>query len=233
MKKNLIVTAVLVAALGMAAGQTIAYFTATDTKENTFTVGNLKIEETEPAWTDGTDGKDMYPGLTLYKDPTVTNVSTGNTGEEPAYFRMIMEIKDVSGARVTDPDRLKLILNTIRYDSTYDQSKFTSSILKEGQDKGYASSVLKDIPMFNDNLFTQDSAHSDSGIYCYNYNGTLGIGSKATLFTNIVIPSDWGNEELKALGEYSIHISVEAIQSKGFSSQKDAFEALDKEISGT
>ena len=79
MKKK-ILTLGLVAALSATAaiGGTLAYFTDTADATNTFTVGNVEIELTEPKWTEAvknTDGKmeNVYPGQILDKDPTVTN----------------------------------------------------------------------------------------------------------------------------------------------------------------
>ena len=230
MKKNLILAAAALAATGIIVGQTVAYFTSTQTQTNTFTVGDLEIEETEPAWDDATDGKDMYPGTTLYKDPTVKNITSGEAGGEPGYFRMYVEVKDTaSGARVTDNERLGLILDTIRYDKTYDQAAQTAVTLKENKKPGYALSDLTGIPHFNTDEFEEDTSRSSSGLYCYNYKSTLGIGQKATLFTHVVIPTEWNQTQMEKLGSYKLDITVEAIQSKGFNNASEAFLALDQE----
>lgn len=74
MKKK-ILTLGLVAALSATAaiGGTLAYFTDSKVATNTFTVGNVQINLTEPNWPEnGVD--DIYPGQTLAKDPTVTNI---------------------------------------------------------------------------------------------------------------------------------------------------------------
>lgn len=65
----------------MSIGGTLAWLTArTDTKTNAFTVTaskNISIDLKEPNWdkTGSALAKDMYPGLTIQKDPTVTNTS--------------------------------------------------------------------------------------------------------------------------------------------------------------
>lgn len=68
-------------------GGLVAYFTDTDTKTNTFTIGNVDITLTEPGWdaladADSNNLKDkaenMMPGDKVTKDPTINNVSTKN-----------------------------------------------------------------------------------------------------------------------------------------------------------
>lgn len=87
MTKKKIVSLCLAAVLVVMAiaGATVAYFTDTDTKDNTFTVGNVKIDLTEPNW-EGSgkeDAPEVYPGEPLAKDPTVTNV-----GNNPCFVRI-------------------------------------------------------------------------------------------------------------------------------------------------
>ena len=87
MKKK-ILTLGLVAALSATAaiGGTLAYFTDTADATNTFTVGNVNIELTEPGWDKVKEDKkneNVYPGQILDKDPTVTN-----TGANPCFIRM-------------------------------------------------------------------------------------------------------------------------------------------------
>lgn len=87
MTKKKIVSLCLAAVLVVMAiaGATVAYFTDTDAKDNTFTVGNVDITLTEPNW-EGSgieDAPEVYPGEPLAKDPTVTNV-----GSNPCFVRI-------------------------------------------------------------------------------------------------------------------------------------------------
>ena len=93
MKKK-ILTLGLVAALSATAaiGGTLAYFTDTAGKENTFTVGNVDIELVEPSWHEA-DAKDLVPGQTVAKDPTVMNV-----GANACYVRVKVEGLNQFGA---------------------------------------------------------------------------------------------------------------------------------------
>lgn len=82
MKKKLVT---LCAALALCAtaiiGGTLAYFTDTEAATNTFTVGNVDIELTEPNWTG--EHTNVYPGQKLAKDPTVKNI-----GANACYVRI-------------------------------------------------------------------------------------------------------------------------------------------------
>lgn len=85
-KKKILVLAVSVCLVAiLAIGGTLAYFTDTDAKTNTFTVGNVDITLTEPNWegSGSEDAPEVYPGEPLAKDPTVTNV-----GANPCFVRI-------------------------------------------------------------------------------------------------------------------------------------------------
>lgn len=85
--KKKILAVALAASMAVLAvgGSSLAYFTDTDSADNVFTVGNIKIDLTEPNWeAEGKEeAKDMYPGEPVAKDPTVTN-----TGANPAVVRI-------------------------------------------------------------------------------------------------------------------------------------------------
>ena len=67
----------LAAAMGLAGLS--AFFTDHKTATNTFTVGSVKQEITEPSWTPDDPGhNDITPGSEFEKDPTVTNVGENN-----------------------------------------------------------------------------------------------------------------------------------------------------------
>lgn len=81
-KRNVIVALALVALLAI--GGTLAYLTATtNTKENTFTMGEGITGETEePSW-DSANGEKFTPGKVIAKDPQIEN--TSNAGTDPVY----------------------------------------------------------------------------------------------------------------------------------------------------
>lgn len=205
----------LVAALGI--GGTLAFLTDSQKVTNTFSVADLDITLTEPDWDDTTDGKDMEPGDTVKKDPTV------NAVKGDSYVRVIMTIRDKEGNVITsggntvgDKDRLALILDTIRY---------ANPELEENT--SYSLAQLEDIARVNADFTLKSGA---DGEYTYTYDKILKKGDSATLFSNIVIPTDWNRERLSLLGEYKIEIYAQAIQTSNFSSADAAFAALDAEI---
>lgn len=76
MKKKLTAVALVVCMLAiMLVGASLAYFTDTEAKTNTFTMGKVDIELTEPNWDNKTpNGAKLMPGTVIDKDPTITAV---------------------------------------------------------------------------------------------------------------------------------------------------------------
>ena len=94
-KKTIIAAVVLLAVLVV--GGAIAYFTDTESKTNTFTIGNVDMTLTEDSWDALADtnnnelpdvAEDMMPGESVTKDPTINNVSTKN----PAFVFAKVEV---------------------------------------------------------------------------------------------------------------------------------------------
>ncbi len=203
-------------------GSTLAYMTDRENKENTFTVGTLDVSLEEKNWDDDTDGDEAVPGDTFVKDPVVTAV------KNDSYIRVRVTIKDsATGRTISDADRLALICQMIKYDSTYKADTQTpgTAIVK---DDSYSSADLAAMPMVNP-AFTQVTS-STAGEYVFNFNEILEEGGKVALFTNLVVPSDWSQVQLDVVGAFKIDVVVEAIQAKNFDTSAEAFAALDEEI---
>lgn len=97
MKKKIIAVCLIVALAATAVvGGTLAWFTDDEVANNTFTVGNVDIELTEPKWdsTGSKDANEVYPGEPLAKDPTVENV-----GANPCFVRIKVEGLDQFGTK--------------------------------------------------------------------------------------------------------------------------------------
>jgi len=97
MKKKKTILAAIVLLLVFVVGGAIAYFTDTDTKTNTFTIGNVDIDLVETAWDALPDedndkipdaAEDMMPGEFVTKDPVIRNRSTKN----PAYVFVKLQV---------------------------------------------------------------------------------------------------------------------------------------------
>lgn len=232
---------VCVGAIGI--GSSMAYMSEHEEVTNVFTVGDLDLGLKETNWDpDSEDGKNMYPGYTVYKNPTVKNLTTDVNGEEPSYARVVLYLTDENGNYITDQDTIDLIMQTIRWDPTFTgtyEKSGTATGLVEGHVPGYSLKTLASYKTVNP-VFTEDTTRSQMADtpykFVYNYmgkdnDGILDIGEQATLFSNIVIPTDWNQTQIQKIADFQIRIEVEAIQAHGFASQADAFNALDKEIS--
>lgn len=97
MKKNKTFLAAIVLLLLFVVGGAVAYFTDTETKTNTFTIGSVDIDLIETGWdaladTNNNDipdaAEDMMPGESVTKDPVIRNLSTKN----PAYVFAKVEV---------------------------------------------------------------------------------------------------------------------------------------------
>lgn len=218
-----------------AAGSSIAYLTQKEKVVNVFTVGDLELGLREPEWNpqDG-DGASMVPGSSVYKNPTIKNITSDKNGEQNSYARVLLSIRDKEGELITDSARLNLIKELIRYDSTYNgdyENKGTAQTIVEGRIPGYSQKEIRALPMVNP-LFTQDEKRSRENILVFNYmgadkNGIFKIGEEATLFTTLAVPTEWNKTEMNLLGDFQLDIEAQAIQASGFAGQEEAFMALD------
>lgn len=106
-KKITLILAATVLIVSLIIGGSLAYLTDDATVTNTFTMGDIDISLTEPAWVPE-DGLSMLPGDNTPKDPTVTAV------DGDSYMRLVVELVDTtSGTVITDTGRIALILATI------------------------------------------------------------------------------------------------------------------------
>ncbi len=246
-KRYLVMMAAAACVAAVGAGSTLAYMTEKEEVANAFTVGDLDVGVRESEWDpeddpdgDGPsegDGDNMYPGYTVYKNPTIKNITSDENGEEPCYARMTIHIQDADGGLVEDQEAADLIKQTIRYDTTYTGSyeeKGVAYQLVQGRVPGYALEELEGIPMVNPD-FELDEARSRTSELVFDYmgpdgSGILKIGEEAALFTDIVVPTDWNQTHLEKVGDFQLLVTAEAIQASGFATQTDAFHALDKEV---
>ena len=215
MKKKLmaIALAVCVAAV-LAAGASLAYFTdKTETVDNVFTMGNVKITLDETDLTKPGDSRtaagntyeNLYPGMDMVKDPTVHN-----TGRNDAWVRVIVRV--ANGAAFMDQFK----------DTQYGQSPLEG--LTHGLGEGWQITAS-----------TKDTATNDM-VYTIVYNTVLKHGeSTPAVFNKLYIPATFGNGEMAAItytsannesvNGFTMSIHAEAIQSEGLdaTSCQDAF----------
>ncbi len=220
MTKKKIVTIALAAVIAVMAiaGASLAYFTDTKTAENTFTMGNVKIKLDETNITDpegervtaNTYGiEDVYPGATLVKDPIVHNV-----GKNPAYVRAIVTVgngmkwlglynEDVTAAPTKDAF-IALINNTL------------------GENWGIES--IKSV--------TNAESGTTDFVATLKYTEVLEPNTDTTaMFSKIKISEKVTNEDVTnrigSDGKFNIDVKAEAIQTNGFATWEEAFDAFD------
>lgn len=240
-KRNVLFAGAITCAMMFGIGNTMAYFTENSVQTNVFTTGDLDIGLKEADWNPAEgDGHNMYPGYTVYKNPTVKNITSNKNGDEPCYARMCVDILDSQGTPIGDNQALNLIYKTIYFDKSfsggYDQKEGSSTGLIQDRIPGYNLAALSAYPMVNP-LWVKDTTRSTASRLVFNYmgekgDGILNIGEESTLFTNIVIPTDWNQKEMQKVGNYQLKVTAQAIQSKGFATQSEAYEMLDEEIKG-
>lgn len=162
MKKKIMAVCLCVMLMAIAVvGTSLAYFTDAKTAKNTFTMGNVEIELDEadvnnPGKRVTENEYEVYPGLTVTKDPTVHNV-----GANDAYIRATVTVQNWveecpayfpdSKKAATDKDSLLLIVDALgegwsvvevttqekdvsfvlKYDKVLESGKDTTPIFRE------------------------------------------------------------------------------------------------------
>ena len=210
MNKKKTILAAVVLLLLFAVGGAIAYFTDTDTKTNTFTIGNVDIELEEPHWstTDTTPAngvpdvaENLMPGQTIAKDPTINNLSTKN----PAYVFAKVEVPCTTAVSPATPEEI-----------------FTYTI----NDDKWTELTTSSLPV------ACTSAGTATHVYYYGTNGTLTALAKAAdsstptptdkaVFDNVTLRNTLtGNEGLT--GNKQIVVTGYGIQTLGLASTTPA-----------
>lgn len=95
-KKLILAASALILVATTVAGGTLAYFTSEKTIPNVITTGNVKIDMVEENY-DPESTRGIVPGLTVDKDPTVTNI-----GDNDCYLRVKLETVIYTGETVTN-----------------------------------------------------------------------------------------------------------------------------------
>ncbi len=208
--KTLILSLCLVLVVLTAAAGTIAYLTDTDEVVNSFTVGNIGMDVNEsPVDENGqkveggtpTEGNQYHlvPGKTYWKDPYVTI----HAKSEECYVRMIATITEA-----------KNVLDVMGAD-----------FLPETCVKGWDNTVW--VPQ--DMVYDEDA----NELICeFRYYETVdnSLSDLALelepLFTELVIPGDLTNEDLKTLQNMQIKVVGHAIQAATFADEVEAWAAF-------
>ena len=243
-KKSLILVVSLVLALTMGLGGTLAFFTDRDSETNIFTVGNVDIDLTE----DFEQGAELVPGKDIEKKPVITNV-----GNNDAYVWMTAAVP--AGLEDPDGNASKNLLHWNWLggtDEAYMNGK-TQADIDAYIEKGYLpeGTTLEQIQAGDywkldgtTPVGTQEIDGVEYNIYLFQYATPLKPG-ETTLpsFHNVYmdphvdidpegnlawvengVATDLGYN-LNTMGNPKIYIAAYGIQSEGFASVEEAYEA--------
>ncbi len=213
-KKSILLAATAVMLVcAMSIGGMLAYFTDTDTKTNTFTVGKVDITLTEPNWDEAAKKElnKLIPTRTIPKDPTITVTNDSQT----AYTFMKVELSE---------DFATLLKN---YADAKDWGLADADKLI---DAWFTSKVQPKVMEMN----LEDR---------YVVLGVLSPkepGESVTYFDEVKVPGDVTGDMIDYEdGVYTITVTAYAIQAEGFYNEADkqasraaAYEALRPAIIG-
>lgn len=227
MKKKTVLlgaTAVMLVAATSIGGM-LAYFTDTDTKENTFTVGNVEIRINE----EFEQGSIANPGVAVAKNPTIENI-----GDNAAYVRMKVVFSDASAWMTGLDAKYKKSEN--------DVPMIDSIVLNTVDTTNWGKTFINQDPNFRNGALYDEKADTLTVIYEYHkpnedydkwHNGILLPGEETTVrFDSVTMPALFDNEDIARFSEdgepgFTVTIIGEAIQAEGFAWRQDAYDALD------
>ena len=239
--KALLLTLCAVLLVAASVMGTMAYLTASDSVQNTFTVGKVKInldeakvtEDGKPVGTDRVKANSykLIPGVTYTKDPTVTVLN----GSVESYVRMKVTFNNAQQiiAMCTNPEYaddgptgvenayplISMVefvkANAAKWDGIIPDNMFeTEDMLKDAK------------------YFTYDAA-ADTLTYTFYYNEKVAAPSGdvklPVLFDKVTLPQWVTGEQLEGLKGFQISVVAEAIQAEGFTDADAAWKAFSKQ----
>ena len=259
-KRNTIMAILsIVLAAALSVGGTLAYMTDSQSLVNTFKVGDLDIAFDEPNYP-GDCNEERVPGDSYAKDPTVQAIkgdayirikvefqtssgATLNGSPRVAkimktiyYDRLFSKTKNADGYMGSDALRVwDWVEGSGNHHTPNDKWHYwldtDGGLVRKDGTKTNVGDTLQIQNWFNHDDFDLETT-ADSSVFYLNYKGILTESQKATIFTSIVFPSNWNQNDLKELGNYQIKLTAQAIQAIGFADRAEAFAALDKEVAG-
>ncbi len=224
MKKKIMALCLVVAlAVTAITGATLAYFTDTDAKENTFTTGNVEIELIENFGDNNPETPEkLLPATGSAQDNTLENgitkeVSVKNTGSEKAYVRVHIAIPSIldDGADTFNAGNNKLHFNFAKDsvgEGKWDWSKTTGAAYTG--DWNYYETTVGNIKY---------------NVYVVTYGTALKSGevTPEKAMHQVYLDNKTTNEDIdaykEALGEnWQILVVAEGAQEAGFENAYDA-----------
>lgn len=235
--KALLLTLCAVLLVAASVMGTMAYLTSTDTVENTFTVGNVKITLDEAKVnTDGTlaapaervkaNEYKLLPGHTYTKDPTVTVIK----GSESSYVRMKVTFNNAAQiiAMCTDPDFADEITGVENAFPLIRMVNFVEANAAKWNGLVPDNMTEAEEMLGNAKYFAYDEAAGTLTYYFY-YTETVAAPTAdvvlPVLFDSITVPEWVTGDQLAKLDSFKITAVAEAIQADGFANADAAWAA--------
>lgn len=235
--KALLLTLCAVLLVAASVMGTMAYLTSTDTVENTFTVGNVKITLDEAKVnTDGTlaapaervkaNEYKLLPGHTYTKDPTVTVIK----GSESSYVRMKVTFNNAAQiiAMCTDPDFADEITGVENAFPLIRMVNFVEANAAKWNGLVPDNMTEAEEMLGNTKYFVYDKT-ADTLTYYYYYTETVAAPTAdvvlPVLFDSITVPEWVTGDQLAKLEGFEITAVAEAIQADGFANADAAWAA--------
>ena len=206
---------------------TMAYFTSQDSVTNTFTVGKVEIKLDEKnvdndkytvGEQDVTPERDkaneyhLLPGQEYEKDPTVTVLADS----EESYIRMVMTLNK--------QQKLDDIFARINAAKPAGEAPLTILNVFKGYDSTNWEMVKE-----------TKSADGETRTYEFRYKETVSTRATDTasaadkalepLFTHLVVPNEFTNEDMAAIADFKVDVVAHAIQKAGFANAEAAWAA--------
>ena len=240
--KTVALTLLLVITIIVTAGGSLAYFTDSRETTNVFTAGNVYISLSEAevkrdeagnlvedpdkeriqgaeigSVTDVVkDYGSVYPGQTVWKDPTVKNV-----GDDSAWVAMKVIISDGAGD-------LHKIMGYYGVDAIDIEILLGGGLLDERIHVGDWNGISN--VCYNDRYAMAQIPNRTEGVYDFYFFmlQPLQKGEEVTIFDTLTIDPSWNNEDMQELKELQIQIQAFAVQKFGFT---DCFSAMQEAFS--
>lgn len=228
-KFNLWVTSITLAlTIVLLVGTTIAYFFDTKESSATFTSGNVKITLSEAAVKREGDnlvpdpdkprifggegeitindyGK-IYPGQSIYKDPTITN-----TGDSDEWIAVKVTLTDGAGD-------ITKIMGYEGYEDIDIEFLLSGGLLDEtvrfGSWNGFSNVC------YNDRYAMIQVPDAAAGVYEFYFLmlKPVDVGESFVVFDHIEFPAEWNNVEMQELASLKIQIQAFGVQTTALDS---------------
>lgn len=256
-KRKILALALTVAMIAiLAVGGSLAYFTAEDSAENVFTVGNVKIDliesqlhrvnagvangqtSTSPLWSDA----EMKGTPAAYEDGETygagfVNCYTDDQIKADAETYQSVYLKDAAIAPGTGYHKMPYVINT----GVNDAYIRIRVIIPTELDKVLDDSMYTGTAMTAGEFTYEKKAVGTDNVYEFTRVNPLAKGEMTfwNVWGSIYMDKDVTNNDITALinaglinaqtGEFTVTVEADAIQADGFNSAAEAWAAFDAE----